>query len=397
MKELTKSMLSASWALSLFGIRQGLNLVRPSRAAQAFDDVTAAATGEFGGLLRETFKAGDSLQRGLVDLTFGMLSGGSFTPTEGEGKGPLPREQGAVERDISPEYPFRSHYVDVFGSRMHYLDEGAGDTILLLHGNPTWSYLWRNIIPYLSPHARCLAPDLIGYGRSDKPPIEYRWFDHASYLEEFIARMGLRDITLVLHDQGSGLGFHYAMRHEANVRGIAFMEAIVRPFPWEEFSTPEFRDLFRVFREGDVGSQGWQMIVEQNFFIEQLLPQAAGRPLTEREMSFYREPFPDAASRRPVWRFPRETPIGGEPPDVWSAATEYSRRLQASALPKLMLYAEPGALLTPENVEWCRRNIKNLDSVFLGAGSHYLQESSPHRIGREIARWYGRLPPARSA
>jgi haloalkane dehalogenase len=135
--------------------------------------------------------------------------------------------------------------------------------------------------------------------------------------------------------------------------------------------------------------------VEQNFFIEQLLPQAAGRPLSETEMNFYREPFRDPKSRIPIWRFTRETPIGGEPKDVWEAVSEYSSKLQRSKLPKLMLYASPGALLTRENVEWCKRNISNLESVFLGPGSHFLQESSPHRIGREIVRWYSSLPLSR--
>jgi haloalkane dehalogenase len=239
---------------------------------------------------------------------------------------------------------------------------------------------------------RCIAPDLIGYGRSAKPNIEYRWFDHVRYLEGFIDTMGLRSMTLVLHDQGSGLGFHYAMRHEHNVKGIVFLEAIVRPYPWDKFSTPEFREIFRRFRSGGIGGEGWQLIVEQNMFIEQLLPQATGRPLTETEMNFYREPFRDPASRVPIWRFPRETPIGGEPKDVWDAVTAYSERLQRSELPKLMLYATPGALLTQEHVEWCQQNIKNLTSVHIGPGLHFLQESSPHRIGREIAAWY-RSPP----
>jgi haloalkane dehalogenase len=278
---------------------------------------------------------------------------------------------------------------------MHYIEQGTGEPILLLHGNPTWSYLWRNVIPHLRSLGRCIAPDLIGFGRSAKPDIAYRWFDHARYLEKFIETMGLQNITLVLHDQGSGLGFHYAMRHEHNVRGMAFFEAIVRPYPWEKFSTPEFRDIFRQFRTGGVGDLGWQLLVEQNMFIEQLLPQAAGRPLSDTEMNFYREPFHDPASRVPIWRFPRDTPIGGEPPDVWEAVTAYSERLQRSALPKLMLYVTPGALLTAEHVEWCEQNIQNLKSVYIGPGVHFVPESSPHQIGREVAIWYRSLPPTR--
>jgi haloalkane dehalogenase len=389
MNEITKSAFSFTWALSVFGVQQMANLFSPSRAAKAFDDVTRAAEGELGDVLRGAFKAGDVLQRGLIDVALGWTSMGSTA------NGPSTYE--VPDGTISADFPYEPHYVNVLGSRMHYVQVGSGDPILCLHGNPTWSYIWRNIIPYLARHGRCIAPDLIGYGRSDKPPIEYRWAEHARYLDAFIESMGLRNITLVLHDQGSGLGFDYARRHPENVKAIAFFEAIVRPFPWEQFSTPEFRELFRQFRSGGVGGPGWQMIVEQNMFIEQLLPQAAGRPLTEREMNRYREPFLTAESRVPIWRFANETPIGGEPRDVWDAAGAYAEYLQRSGVPKLMLYATPGALLTAENVAWCQQRIRNLTSVNIGQGSHFLQESHPHEIGREIAAWLSRRPRAVAA
>jgi len=314
------------------------------------------------------------------------------TPARTQSSTPFAAPASMAEPNISPDYPYSPHYVNVLGSKMHYIEQGSGSPILLLHGNPSWSYIWRNIIPHLSPLGRCIAPDLIGFGRSDKPEIEYLWRDHVRYIEAFIEALDLRDVTLVLHDQGSGLGFHYAMYHQENINAIAFFEAIVRPYPWDEFSTPEFRDIFRRFRTGGVGGEGWQMIVEQNMFIEQLLPQAAGRQLTEKEMNYYREPFRTRESRIPMWRFPRQTPIGGEPRDVWEAVSEYSERLQRSEVPKLMLYATPGALLTQEHVTWCQQNINNLQSVFIGPGLHFLQESSPHRIGREIAAWYRKLP-----
>ncbi len=441
MRDFTQSMLRFSWAMSLFGVQQMANLARPSRLAKALDDVTGAAEGELGPMLRETFRAGDALQQGFLDRTLGTLEtrgpgmppsysgpvrtappppspfgqgapGDSARPQRTPGWGPMagpptapaPSPASApgaappsfAEPDISPDYPYEPHYAEVFGSRMHYITAGTGDPILLLHGNPTWSYLWRNVIPHLSSLGRCIAPDLIGFGRSDKPNIGYTWFDHYRYLEKFIETLGLRNVTLVLHDQGSALGFHYAMQHEDNIKAIAFMESIIQPYPWDQFSTPEFRELFRQFRTGGIGGQGWQMIVEQNMFIEQLLPQAAGRPLSEKEMNFYREPFRTRESRVPIWLFPRQTAIGGEPKDVWDVVTRYSEWLQRSALPKLMLYVTPGALITQEHADWAKQNIRNLKSVFLGPGSHFVQESSPHRIGREVAAWCRSLPGARA-
>lgn len=289
--------------------------------------------------------------------------------------------------NISPDFPFSPNYVEVQGAKMHYVDVGKGDPILLLHGNPTWSYVWRNIIPHLTPLGRVIAPDLVGFGLSDKPGIGYNWADHVPYVDGFIEKLGLKNITLVLHDQGSSYGFHYASRNESNIKGLAFFEAIIRPFPWDEFSTPEFRALFKAFRTGDVGGQGWQMIVNQNMFIDQLLPQAAGRPLSQKEMDYYRLPFLDPLDRLPVWQFPRNTAIGGEPEDVWNAVSAYSKWLQNTHLPKLLLYATPGALITPENRKWAEDNIRGLQTYDLGVGSHFLQESCPHEIGTKVAEF----------
>jgi haloalkane dehalogenase len=314
---------------------------------------------------------------------------------QGQQQGQQPAQQPPElphESDISPDYNFEPHYVEVFGARMHYVEQGTGSPIVFLHGNPTWSYLWRNVIPHVSPHGRCIAPDLMGYGRSDKPDIEYRWSEQARYVEEFFRRTGLRDVTLVLHDWGVSLGLNYALRHEQNVRGVAFMEGIFRPFPtWEDFSTPDFRGLFQKFREGGEGGEGWQMLVEQNFFIEHLLTGGVGRQLSREEMDFYREPFGQTRSRVPIWRLARSVPVAGEPREVWDAVSDIAERLQRSRLPKLMFYATPGGIITDENVAWCRRNLRNLETISVGPGVHYVQETTPHLIGRGIADWYRRL------
>ncbi len=286
-------------------------------------------------------------------------------------------------KPISAEFPFASKFIEVHGSRMHYIDEGKGDPILFLHGNPTSSYLWRNIIPHLTPHGRCIAPDLIGMGKSEKPAIGYRFSDHSRYIDGFIEKLGLSKITLVLHDWGSGLGFHYAARNEARVKAIAFMEAIVRPVTWADFPQ-DFKMGFRLMRTPFVG---WLMISVGNAFVKQILPKATVRRLTAEEMKAYGEPFRTVASRKPVRQWPREIPIDGSPADVHELVASYSRWLQATPLPKLLLYATPGGIITESGVEWCKSHLKNLKSVPVGAGIHYLQEDNPHRIGEELAQW----------
>ena len=287
-------------------------------------------------------------------------------------------------QEISPDFPFESKYLEVHGSKMHYVEEGAGDPVLFLHGNPTSSYLWRNVIPHVSPLARCIALDLIGMGKSDKPDIEYRFFDHSKYVEGFIEALGLRNITFVIHDWGSALGFHYARRHEDNVKGLAFMEAIVRPLTWDEFPE-EGRQMFQAFRTPEVGEN---MLINQNMFVEQVLPMSILRKLTDEEMNRYREPYADPPSRKPVWRWPSELPIDGEPADVAEAARAYSEWFGKSDVPKLLLYAQPGAHIQGPLLEWCRNNMRNLKALDIGAGSHFVQEDQPHAIGEAIAEWY---------
>ena len=292
-----------------------------------------------------------------------------------------------IDDRISEEMLYPSTFVDVLGSRMHYVESGVGDPILFLHGNPTSSYLWRNVMPHLTPVARCIAPDLIGMGRSDKPPLEYRLADHVRYVDGFIEALGLRRVTLVVHDWGSALGFHYARRHEANVKGIAFMEAVVRPLTWDEWPHT-VRPLFQQFRTPEVG---WDLIVNKNVFVEQVLPGAVRRRLTPVEMERYREPFLDSTARKPVWRWPNEIPVDGEPADVVDLVQAYADWLGRSDVPKLLMYADPGAILRADLVDWCEQHMRALTSVDIGPGLHFVQEDRPHEIGRAIRAWYEEL------
>lgn len=286
--------------------------------------------------------------------------------------------------EISSEFPFESNFVEVNGSHIQYVDVGEGDPILFLHGNPTSSYLWRNIIPYLQPEACCIAPDLIGMGKSDKPDIDYTFEDHFGYIEAFIEELGLEDITLVVHDWGSGIGFHYAHLNPDNVTAIAFMESVIRPWTWDRMET-KFRLAFRLMRTPVVG---WVMISVANMFVKGMLPSGVMRDLTTEEFDRYKEPYPTIASRKPVRVWPQEVPISGSPARVHDKVAAYSEWLLETEIPKLCFYAHPGILIQDEDVEYIESNFANTTMVDLGEGLHYLQEDHPHRIGEEITSWY---------
>jgi len=287
---------------------------------------------------------------------------------------------------ISADFPFESQHVDVLDATLHYVDVGEGRPVLFLHGNPTSSYLWRNIIPHVVPIGRCIAVDLVGMGKSTKPQSPYRFFDHARYLEAFIDALKLDDLVLVLHDWGSALGFDWASRHEDMVRGLAFMESILLPVPGWEVFPDGVREAFRAFRTPDLG---WELLVRENRFIEEVLPGSIIRTLGQKELDAYRQPFLREEDRTPLWRWPNELPIAGEPADVKAVIERYSSWLQQTNLPKLLLYAEPGVLVPAPVVEWARAKLQHLTTVGLGAGIHYVQEDHPQTIGREIVRWMG--------
>jgi len=285
------------------------------------------------------------------------------------------------------EQPLTKNTVDVLDSRMAYHARGEGRPVLLLHGNPTSSYLWRDVIPELSGRGRLIVPDLIGMGDSGKlpnpGPETYRFTTHREYLDAFVDRVigPAESIVFVLHDWGSALGFDWANRHRDRVRGIAYMEGIVRPIAsWDEWS-PQATPIFQGFRS----DKGEQMILDRNMFVERVLPGSVLRKLTEAEMTEYRKPFLDAGDRWPTLTWPRQIPIAGEPADVVAIVAGYSQWMAANDVPKLFVNAEPGAILIGRPREFCR-SWNNQTEVTV-AGSHFIQEDSGPVIGRAVADW----------
>jgi len=285
-----------------------------------------------------------------------------------------------MSKPISAADAYERHRIALLETEISYVDTGAGEPVVFLHGNPTSSYLWRNVIPHVEGLGRCLAPDLVGMGDSGAAPDgSYRFVDHARYLDAWFEALGLTNVTLVVHDWGSALGFYWAYRHPERVRGIAYMEAVVRPLTWEEWRD-ESRQIFQDLRS----EAGEEMVLEKNLFIEGILPSAVLRDLTEEEMNVYRRPYLEPGeSRRPTLTWPRELPINGEPEDVVSIVDDYSKWLAQSDVPKLFVNAEPGAILTGSQREFCR-TWPNQEEVTV-RGVHFVQEDSPHEIGEAVA------------
>ena len=278
----------------------------------------------------------------------------------------------------------------VNGLSMAYVEVGDGDPIVLLHGNPTSSYLWRNIIPHLSGLGRCIAPDLIGMGDSDKLPASgpesYRFVEHREYVDGLFDALGLTDnVTLVVHDWGSGLGFDWANRHRDAVKGIAYMEAIVTPVSWDDW--PEAaRSIFQAMRS----DAGETVVLEKNVFVERILPASTLNGISDDDMAVYRRPYLEPGeSRRPTLTWPRQIPIEGEPGDVRNIVTSYGEWLATSAVPKLFINAEPGSILIGRQRELCRTWQNQVEVTVPGV--HFLQEDSPDAIGVAIADWRATL------
>lgn len=283
--------------------------------------------------------------------------------------------------------PFRKHYTTVDGKRIAFVDEGHGDPIVLLHGNPTSSFLWRNVIPELTGSGRVIAPDLIGQGDSDKLPASkgpdrYGFQTAYHYLDGLLQSLDLGDrITLVIHDWGSGLGFHWAHQHPGRVRGIAYMEAIVTPVTWQDWPE-DARGIFQGFRS----DKGESLIIDRNLFIEAVLPGSIMRSLSEEEMEEYRRPFREPEDRRVTLNWPRELPIDGEPEAMVTLVDEYSQWLgSGESPPKLFINADPGSILVGRQRELCRNWPRQTEVTV--RGSHFIQEDSPRDIGEAVAGW----------
>jgi haloalkane dehalogenase len=297
---------------------------------------------------------------------------------------------------ISAAFPYHKQRRQVLGRQMAYVEvgESAGDPIVLLHGNPTSSYLWRNVLPHLQSRGRCLAPDLIGMGDSDKLPDSgpgaYRFVAHRRSLDALLDALGVHEqVTLVVHDWGSALGFDWANRHRAAVKGIAYLEAIVRPQTWDHWDKlgPGLRSVLQALRS----EAGEAMVLRDNLFVERVLPAGVLRTLSAAEMAEYRRPFAaPGEGRRPTLTWPREIPIEGEPADVAAIVAAYADWLARSDVPKLFVKGEPGALLASgANRDFVRRWPAQTEVTV--AGKHFLQEDAPEEIGRAIANWMGAL------
>lgn len=287
---------------------------------------------------------------------------------------------------ISSKDAYARRRLSVSGTEISYVDTGSGTPVIFLHGNPTWSYLWRNIIPYLADRRRCLAPDLVGMGHSGPAPDgRYRFIDHARYLDRwFEATVPQGPIVLVVHDWGSALGFWWAFRHPERIAGIAYMEAIATPRSWGDF--PEGRDeLFQRLRS----PEGERLVYEENFFVETILPKTIIRTLEEEEMEAYRAPFRDPSSRLPTLVWPRELPIEGEPQDVVKIVEDYGAWLSTSAFPKLFVRAEPGSILIGRAAEFCASWANQRETTVRGI--HFLQEDSPDEIGAALCEFVDSL------
>ncbi len=297
-------------------------------------------------------------------------------------------QEKTVLAGMSAEFNFPSQYAEVLDSKIHYVEQGTGDPILLLHGMPSSCYVWRNLIPFLAPLGRCIAPDLIGMGKSGRPEIAYTLEDHIHYIERFIEVKKLKNVTLVMHGWGSLIGFDYAMRHEANCKGLAFYEAYLRPLQGSDLSLPFQEQL----RELEILTNKQDWMANAAFFLDKLLPQSMVHPLSVEEMNHYREPLAkreeaEKGIGKVLMQYREELPRGDGKSKVDRLIAQYSQKLEKSALPKLLLYSVPGFITTIATVMWAKEHLPNLEIGDLGEELHFAQETRPQLMGELISAW----------
>lgn len=288
------------------------------------------------------------------------------------------------KRKITADFPFKSKFMKIKDSHIHYIDVGEGDPIVFLHGVPASNYIWRNVIPRLSRHARCIAPDLIGMGKSDKPKIEYTVLKHIDYIEEFIDSLRLKNITLVVHGLGSLIGLHYALKHKDNIKGIAFYESYMHPVnDVNKFSLPA-QHLLAMMQNDEAC---YKAIVENNYFFKKLLPHGTLRDLSKEELKYYMEPFKKEEHRKPLWQYVQSMKnmhVG----ELQKLVHSFSEYLKESVVPKLLMYSIPGFLTTIESIQWCLENYPNTKIADLGDGYHFAQETDPNNFAEKLCDWY---------
>ena len=293
--------------------------------------------------------------------------------------------------EISTENKYSYNYVDVLGSNMAYIDEGKGDPILFIHGTPMSSYLWRNIMPHVEKQGRIIAPDLIGMGKSDHPDLKYTFDDQYKYLTAFIQKLKLKNITIVVHDWGSGLGLHYAHLNSDNIKGIVTMDAVLAPaLPAKSYDSMSkvMGDYFRMIQTTEKGKK---FLLDDNMVVEYEIPAMIDRPLKKEIHDAYRKPYKTIKSRAAIAQWPLEVPVGGKPATTAKYIAEYNAWLEKTDKPWLFLYATPGIMSSPEVADYWTARARNIETVYIGNGLHFVQEDHPFAIGRAISDWYRRL------
>lgn len=291
---------------------------------------------------------------------------------------------------ISEAHQLHKKSVEVLGSNMAYLEIGTGEPVIFVHGNPSSSYLWRNVMPYIAPQGRAIAVDLIGMGQSGKPDINYTFEDQYRYFSAFVDALNVRQVTLVGHDWGATLAWEYARRNPGRVRKLAFMEGVLPPaFPVPSFESmgEEMGNMFRAFKDPVMGHK---LVVQDNMFIEKVLPGFVNRTLGEEAMRIYRAPFAKEEDRKPVLAWPRQVPIAGEPESTLNVLNAIGEFMGETNMPILLMYADPGVVVPPKAVDWYVKKIRRLETAFLGQGLHFIQEDQPEAIGRALADWMRR-------